>query len=384
MPDNIITDATFGQTRDNKEEEPIIVAQRFLNIFRQLHIFSEERKEAFNQMLVELPKPVLTMFKTLPGGTVLLEYLAELEQKRAIDHKAVDELIAKPNKSADAGILKNAVSESQQQSPVTTTRNEIINSDAFAKVLANSLAQSNAQIIRELQHNRQNNNAKSSENQANNEPLKLVADETFTKTIAKALSDALAASEEKRQEDNKVITQSFLELQENLNRMVEQNAQLKIISSGEVPAEAASAFQLKNVVDDLVKAQSKFLRETTKSQKEELSSIISLAIKESLKMSTQSLIESFKQMEKSEGPAPITYASSSPQKQIAMGNVEEAIRAQGREFSSIISSALRESQQNSAQTIIKTLQSLKGSPLNAGASTPNVEEIMKIYKVHWI
>ena len=35
-------------------EDPIIIAQRFLNIFRQLHIFSTERKEAFNLSLIHI------------------------------------------------------------------------------------------------------------------------------------------------------------------------------------------------------------------------------------------------------------------------------------------------------------------------------------------
>ena len=375
MSDNIITTATFGQTNGDKEEEPIVIAQRFLNIFRQLHIFSNERKEAFNQMLMEQPKQVLTMLKTLPGGAVLLEYLAEIKQAQKVASKAVDELASKPRQTSNSSILENAVAENQQ--PVTgIVKNEIINTDAFAKVLASSLAQSNAQIIRELRSNVPAEKKNTDDNSAPKVPLKLIADETFTKTIATALAGALSASEEKRRQDNKMITQSFLELQENLGRIVEQSNKMKIASDNE--AEAAAASKLKSVVDDLVKAQSNFLRETTRSQKEELSSMISLAIKESMKMSTQSLIDNFKRIE-SNSPAPITYAASSPTNgPITTGNVEEALRAQGREFSSIISAALRESQQNSAQAIIKTLESLKGTPINSGTNAPNVEDIMKM------
>jgi len=221
-------------------------------------------------------------------------------------------------KAGSANILQNAMSENQaQQNAVSAgSKSEIINSDNFAKILANSLAQSNAQIIRELQNNRPAAavSDKKTPSAAAAEPLKLIADETFTQTIASALADAIANSEQKRQEDNKIITQSFLELQENLNKMMEQNTQLKIISNSDAPAEAASVFQLKNVIDDMVRAQSKFLKETTQSQKEELSSIISVAIKESLKLSTQSMIDSFKKMEDGDGPAPITYAASSPKK----------------------------------------------------------------------
>lgn len=382
MSENINTNATFGQTDGDKEEEPIIVAQRFLNIFRQLHIFSNERREAFNQMILELPLSIRNMFKTLPGGSVLQEYVNELEKEHALEQSGQGSSSASPKTNSSTNILQNALSENQaQQNAVPAAgKSEIINSDNFAKILANSLAQSNAQIIRELQNNRPASNAQKQTPSlpAAAEPLKLVADETFTQTIASALADAIANSEQKRQEDNKVIARSFLELQENLNKMMEQNTQLKIISSSDAPAEAASAFQLKNVVDDMVKAQSKFLKETTQSQKEELSSIISVAIKESLKLSTQSLIDSFKKMEDSDGPAPITYAASSPKKQMSMENVEEALKAQGREFSSIIASALRESQQNSAQAIIRTIESLKGTAAGGGSNTPKVEDIMKM------
>lgn len=382
MSENINTNATFGQTDGDKEEEPIIVAQRFLNIFRQLHIFSNERREAFNQMILELPLSIRNMFKTLPGGSVLQEYVNELEKEHALEQSGKGSSSASPKTNSSTNILQNALSENQAQQNAAPAagKSEIINSDNFAKILANSLAQSNAQIIRELQNNRPASNAQKQAQSlpAAAEPLKLVADETFTQTIASALADAIANSEQKRQEDNKVIARSFLELQENLNKMMEQNTQLKIISSSDAPAEAASAFQLKNVVDDMVKAQSKFLKETTQSQKEELSSIISVAIKESLKLSTQSLIDSFKKMEDGDGPAPITYAASSPKKQMSMENVEEALKAQGREFSSIIASALRESQQNSAQAIIRTIESLKGTAAGGGSNTPKVEDIMKM------
>lgn len=382
MSENINTNATFGQTDGDKEEEPIIVAQRFLNIFRQLHIFSNERREAFNQMILELPLSIRNMFKTLPGGSVLQEYVNELEKEHALEQSGKGSSPVSPKPNGSTNILQNALSENQAQQNAAPAagKSEIINSDNFAKILANSLAQSNAQIIRELQNNRPAANAakQASSVPAAAEPLKLVADETFTQTIASALADAIANSEQKRQEDNKVIAQSFLELQENLNKMMEQNTQLKIISNSDAPAEAASAFQLKNVVDDMVKAQSKFLKETTQSQKEELSSIISVAIKESLKLSTQSLIDSFKKMEDGDGPAPITYAASSPKKQMSMENVEEALKAQGREFSSIIASALRESQQNSAQAIIRTIEGLKGTAAGGNGNAPKVEDIMKM------
>ena len=376
MADDINSSASFGQSKNDSEELPIIVAQRFLNIFRQLHIFSDERREAFNKMLLELPPEVKSIFQSLPGGTPLQEYMEDLEQKS----KGL-EPVAHHSHQKNSNILQEALSENRSTGG-TTGGEGIINGDNFARILASSLAQSNAEIIRELQNTRPaaaGIEGGSGTGGGFDGPMKLVADESFTNIISKALAEAIENSEKKRLEDNKMIARSFTELQENLTKLIEQSSQLKFISGGDGKT-AAAPIQMKGLVDDLVKAQSAFLKETTKSQKEELSSIISTAIKESQKVSTQALIESFKKISEEKIPTPITYAASSPKGQPAMESVEQALKAQGKEFSSIISMALKESQKNSAQTIIETLETLKkDSTVSAGGQNNlKVEEIMRM------
>ena len=376
MADDINSSASFGQSKNDSEELPIIVAQRFLNIFRQLHIFSDERREAFNKMLLELPPEVKSIFQSLPGGTPLQEYMEDLEQKS----KGL-EPVAHHSHQKNSNILQEALSENRSTGG-TTGGEGIINGDNFARILASSLAQSNAEIIRELQNTRPaaaGIEGGSGTGGGFDGPMKLVADESFTNIISKALAEAIENSEKKRLEDSKMIARSFTELQENLTKLIEQSSQLKFISGGDGKT-AAAPIQMKGLVDDLVKAQSAFLKETTKSQKEELSSIISTAIKESQKVSTQALIESFKKISEEKIPTPITYAASSPKGQPAMESVEQALKAQGKEFSSIISMALKESQKNSAQTIIETLETLKkDSTVSAGGQNNlKVEEIMRM------
>jgi len=376
VADDINSSASFGQSKNDSEELPIIVAQRFLNIFRQLHIFSDERREAFNKMLLELPPEVKSIFQSLPGGTPLQEYMEDLEQKS----KGL-EPVAHHSHQKNSNILQEALSENRSTGG-TTGGEGIINGDNFARILASSLAQSNAEIIRELQNTRPaaaGIEGGSGTGGGFDGPMKLVADESFTNIISKALAEAIENSEKKRLEDNKMIARSFTELQENLTKLIEQSSQLKFISGGDGKT-AAAPIQMKGLVDDLVKAQSAFLKETTKSQKEELSSIISTAIKESQKVSTQALIESFKKISEEKIPTPITYAASSPKGQPAMESVEQALKAQGKEFSSIISMALKESQKNSAQTIIETLETLKkDSTVSAGGQNNlKVEEIMRM------
>lgn len=148
MADDINSSASFGQSKNDSEELPIIVAQRFLNIFRQLHIFSDERREAFNKMLLELPPEVKSIFQSLPGGTPLQEYMEDLEQKS----KGL-EPVAHHNHQKNSNILQEALSENRSTGG-TTGGEGIINGDNFARILASSLAQSNAEIIRELQNTR--------------------------------------------------------------------------------------------------------------------------------------------------------------------------------------------------------------------------------------
>lgn len=78
--EEIIAEARRKALR-NGEEDPVVVAQRYLNIYRQMHIFSPDRKEAFNKMLLELPPNITTIFSALPGGLMLQDYLNDLAEK---------------------------------------------------------------------------------------------------------------------------------------------------------------------------------------------------------------------------------------------------------------------------------------------------------------
>ena len=101
----------------NGEEDPVVVAQRFLNIYRQLHIFNPEKKEAFNHMLLELSPQIRGLFGQLPGGAMLQDYVDELAEKKGVEKSAA------AGSSADiadddvkqAKILATALAEAQVQ-----------------------------------------------------------------------------------------------------------------------------------------------------------------------------------------------------------------------------------------------------------------------------
>ena len=50
-----LSDAEFGSNKDG-EEAPILVAQRYLNIFRQVHIFNKEKRDKFDELYAEKRK----------------------------------------------------------------------------------------------------------------------------------------------------------------------------------------------------------------------------------------------------------------------------------------------------------------------------------------
>ena len=67
------------------ESDPVIIAQRLLNLYRQLHIFSQEKKEAYNQMLLEQTPEVKRTLGNLPGGIVLQQYIADIEEEAGLE-----------------------------------------------------------------------------------------------------------------------------------------------------------------------------------------------------------------------------------------------------------------------------------------------------------
>lgn len=100
----------------NGEEDPFIVAQRFLNIYRQIHIFNNEKKQAFNKMLLELSPQIRGMFGQMPGGALLQDYVDELAEQEGIEKSVQTQEIEIANEDVkQAKILATALAEAQVQ-----------------------------------------------------------------------------------------------------------------------------------------------------------------------------------------------------------------------------------------------------------------------------
>ncbi|MCQ2741106.1 MAG: hypothetical protein MJ210_03200, partial [Alphaproteobacteria bacterium] len=130
MADTYSTTEARRKALRNGEEDPAVVAQRYLNIYRQMHIFPPERKEAFNKMLLELPPLVKNIIGTMPGGVMLQDYIDDLLQKNGMTSVERDETPAfNQEKSSEATIAKTNEGENapvraapEVKAPETTAR----------------------------------------------------------------------------------------------------------------------------------------------------------------------------------------------------------------------------------------------------------------------
>ncbi len=78
-----LSDAEFGSDNSG-EEAPILIAQRYLNIFRQVHIFNKAKRDEFDDDLLAQPPAVVDFFKKMPGGRLLVEHIEKVKTERGI------------------------------------------------------------------------------------------------------------------------------------------------------------------------------------------------------------------------------------------------------------------------------------------------------------
>ena len=139
-------EADIAVTDEEQEESIILVAQRYLNIFHQIHIFNAERRAEFDESLVQMPDKVRITMVDMPGGRVLLEHVRDLERARGIKSELLQRLIGKKDENSEFALLAKSEEESKSQSevqpavaPVAVSGPISLDPD-FAKNLASSLA----------------------------------------------------------------------------------------------------------------------------------------------------------------------------------------------------------------------------------------------------
>ena len=74
--------------KEKNTETPDIVAQRLVNVYRQLSVLGEGCVPAFNKMLIDAGTPeVLVAMKGIPGGDELREYVDFVQNQEQVRHE---------------------------------------------------------------------------------------------------------------------------------------------------------------------------------------------------------------------------------------------------------------------------------------------------------
>ena len=209
------------------ENDPVIIAQRLLNLYRQLHIFSAEKKEAYNQMLMEQSPEVKRTLGALPGGVVVQQYLADIEEEAGVDVE---------NFEVEAPI-------EEYETPVVS--NHYVNPSAVT----------------------------------------VASDPEMVKGIVDAFKEAIVTSEKNRKEDTKELAQTIVALQSKLTQTLLDKKGISTVTYSE-----GTSPQLDEIISGISKAQGELIKEMAQAQTQELSQLISGVLKEIQKMSAQTFI----------------------------------------------------------------------------------------------
>ena len=273
----------FGLNHD--EEDPRLVAQRLLNIFRQLHIFTTHKRKEFNDDLLKQPLQVKKALAALPGGSLVLEYLNELEEKAGV--------------KTDISLLKSSKENIQKEiQSVEEGHDEIAQVKILAKALSeaqghpSNLAPDDVKKISQDLYDKFESLKRELENRIDS--VKVISADGKTATlssnnadIVKAISDA-AHNIIQQQDKLSQIKQDFFSKfsdwassNQNLLQTVASKTNVQKSSKNTADAVAPfSAFDFENFITQITEKQTEMFKEFSKQQADNLSNVLSSVLKE--------------------------------------------------------------------------------------------------------
>lgn len=273
----------FGLNHD--EEDPRLVAQRLLNIFRQLHIFTTHKRKEFNDDLLKQPLQVKKALAALPGGSLVLEYLNELEEKAGVKTdisllKSSKENIQKEIQSVEEGhdeiaqvkILAKALSEAQGH-PSNLAPDDV-------KKISQDLYDKFELLKRELENRIDSVKVISADG-------KTAALSSNNADIVKAISDATHNIIQQQDKLSQIKQDFFSKFSDwassNQNLLQTVASKTNVQKSSKNTAETAapfSTFDFENFITQITEKQTEMFKEFSKQQADNLSNVLSSVLKE--------------------------------------------------------------------------------------------------------
>lgn len=205
-----------GKLINNEIEEPITIAQRFINIFRQLHVFNEDHQIRFENMILECPDEVRMLFDELPGGSAVLEYIQDLEEANGLNQEETFEEISDEEKSK-ARVLATALAEAQEKTAEKSHQQALELAREQAEVLALSHKQSQEtsrrqieQLTKSITRAQQQNNASEIKQ--------------LTQSLQQAQSEMLAAQTKAISEAQQLTPEAFEMYKQTIGESIDRKS----------------------------------------------------------------------------------------------------------------------------------------------------------------
>ncbi len=288
------------------DEDPVIAAQRFLNIFRQLHIFTPAKRKEFDEMILKQPAVIKGMFASLPGGSVLQEYVNNLEQNAGMEQTKAKVIATSPEISDEiskAKILASALAEAQSQmhpsgqgssadmqeigTIASQLRKEIRNlKQDFEEIKENQvkvdLSKMPTETLNKIQQSIERKFSGGGSMSLSG-PLKIIADESLKKDLVQIITEALKTNAETQAAGNREFAEIIGASQQKIAEMINSSNQ-RLLEMSFVPS---NDFDHRNVSQPDADA-------FFSSQADNLGNIIAAVLRENNQSSTQMFIETLK------------------------------------------------------------------------------------------
>lgn len=299
--------AEFTQifSKHGGEEDPVIAAQRFLNIFRQLHIFTAAKRKEFDELLLKQPASVKGMFASLPGGSVLQEYVNNLEQNAGMEKTQATVVANTPEISDEiskAKILASALAEAQSQirpqaaapanmqeidNVASQLRREMNNLKRDVEEIKDAqgidLSKLPAEVLNKIQQSIERKIGSGSA--ALSGPLKIVADESLKEDLVQIITQALKTNAEAQHAGNRELAEIIGESQKKVAEM------LSASNSKVAEMSMAAAASVGSEGKGFVMPSTEMLKEMSSFQSDKLENVLATVLKESNMNSTQMIID---------------------------------------------------------------------------------------------
>ena len=337
----VLFSAIVEKKDGKKEESPLLVAQRFVNVYRQVHVFGQEVLLRYNDMLLKSSEEVRIMLEDLPGGVEVLEYIKFLEEQNLPMEEEDGDALLSDEEKAKAKLMGAAMAEVQEKSQEKTHEQavELAREQTEALIVAQKQTQeASLQQVGYLTKELAN-------------AQREVQSEEQIKSIAMALQGAKNEYYQTQQVEQKPTAGLALPVEHSLPTMI----------SGEAPvvqATAAHSVQsFDGVITALIKAQEKSAETQANVLSKALSSSIAEAISRSQEQSSKAIADAFSASQEktariqSELQAQaLANALSETQKQIADSQASAA-----QEQAEALADAMAKTQASSTESLAEAL-----------------------------